>query len=89
MIDYRWHESNTSVVRKRELDAQDLRCKAWAKVNLPELYAEYELSRRTERRVRLLGLPVLKILTDRRETSVRLFGGIPLVRISRRFRMGS
>ena len=39
--------------------------------------------------MRLLGLPVLKILTDRRETSVRLFGGIPLVRISRRFRMGS
>ena len=88
MIDYRWHESNTSVVRKRELDAQDLRVKAWAKVNLPELYAEYELSRRTERRVRLLGLPVLKILTDRRETSVRLFGGIPLMRISRRFRTG-
>ena len=88
MIDYRWHESNTSVVRKREMDAQDLRVKAWAKVNLPELYAEYELSRRTERRVRLLGLPVLKILTDRRETSVRLFGGIPLMRISRRFRTG-
>ena len=89
MIDYRWHESNTSVVRKRELDAQDLRVKAWAKVNLPELYAEYELSRRTERRVRLLGLPVLKIQTDRRETSVRLFGGIPLMRISRRFRTGA
>ena len=89
MIDYRWHETNTSVVRKRELDAQDLRVKAWAKVNLPELYAEYELSRRTERRVRLLGLPVLKIQTDRRETSVRLFGGIPLLRISRRFRTGA
>ena len=89
MIDYRWHETNTSVVRKRELDAQDLRVKAWAKVNLPELYAEYELSRRTERRVRLLGLPVLKILADRRETSVRLFGGIPLLRISRRFRTGA
>ena len=89
LIDYRWHESNTSVVRKRELDAQDLRVKAWAKVNLPELYAEYELSRRTERRVRLLGLPVLKVLTDRRETSVRLFGGIPLMRISRRFRTGA
>ena len=89
MIDYRWHASNTSVVRKRELDEQDLRVKAWAKVNLPELYAEYELSRRTERRVRLLGLPVLKILTDRRETSVRLFGGIPLLRISRRFQTGA
>ena len=89
LIDYRWHEANTSVVRKRELDAQDLRCKAWAKVNLPELYAEYELSCLTERRVRLLGLPVLKIQTGRRETSVRLFGGIPLLRISRRFRTGA
>ena len=89
MIDYRWHEANTSVVRKRELDAQDLRCKAWAKVNLPELYAECELSRSTERRIRLFGLPILKISSDRRETVMRLFGRIQLLRISRRFRMGS
>ena len=88
LLDYRWHASNTSVVRKRELDAQDLRCKAWAKVNLPELYAECELSRSTERRIRLFGLPVLKIATDWRETSVRLFGKIPFLRISRRFRVG-
>ena len=89
MIDYRWHASNTSVVRKRELDAQDLRCKAWAKVNLPELYAECELSRTTELRIRLFGLPLLKIASNRRETSVRLFGRIPLLRISRRFRTGA
>ena len=88
MIDYRWHASNTSVVRKRELDAQDLRCKAWAKVNLPELYAEYELSRRIERRVRLFGVPLVKVESDFRETQVRLFGRIPLLRINRRFRMG-
>ena len=88
MIDYRWHESNTSVVRKRELDMQDLRCKAWAKVNLPELYAEYELSRRTERRIRFFGMPLAKVTSDFRETQVRLFGRIPLLRISRRFRMG-
>ena len=86
MIDYRWHASNTSVVRKRELDAQDLRCKAWAKVNLPELYAEYELAGSVERRVRLFGLPVLKIASNRREISVRLFGKVPLLRMSRRFR---
>ena len=88
MIDYRWHKSNTSVVRKRELDAQDLRCKAWAKVNLPELYAEYELSRRIERRIRFFGVPLAKVTSDFRETQVRLFGRIPLLRISRRFRMG-
>ena len=88
MIDYRWHESNTSIVRKRELDAQDLRCKAWAKVNLPELYTEYELSRQIERRVRLFGVPLVKATSDFRETQVRLFGRIPVLRISRRFRMG-
>ena len=89
LLDYRWHEANTSVVRKRELDAQDLRCKAWAKVNLPELYAEYEISRRTEWRMRLLGVPLVKVTADWRETQVRLFGRIPLLRISRRFRMGA
>ena len=89
MIDYRWHESNTSVVRKRELDAQDLRCKAWAKANLSELYAEYELSRRIERRIRFFGVPLAKVTSDFRETQVRLFGRIPLLRISRRFRMGT
>ena len=88
LVDYRWHATNTSVLRKRELDAQDLRCKAWAKVNLPELYAEYELRRETVRRVRLFGVPFLKIVSGRRETDVRLFGKIPLARISRRFRMG-
>lgn len=87
MIDYRWHESNTSVVRKRELDAQDLRCKAWAKVNLPELYAEFELRRETVRRVRLFGIPLLKIVSGRRETEIRLFDRIPFLRICRRFRM--
>ena len=87
LLDYRRHACNTSVVRKRELDAQDLRCKAWAKVHLPELYAEYELARRTERRVRLLGVPLVKITSDFRETQVWLFGRIPLMRISRRFRM--
>ena len=86
MIDYRWHESNTSIIRKRELDMQDLRCKAWAKVNLPELYAEYELRRETVRRIRLFGIPVLKISSGFRETAVWLFGKIPFLRINRRFK---
>ena len=88
LIDYRWHETNTSVVRKRELDAQDLRCKAWAKVNLPELYAEYELSRLTEWRMRLFGMSLAMATSDPRETHVRLFGRIPFLRFSRRFLMG-
>ena len=87
MIDYRWHAANTSVVRKRELDAQDLRCKAWAKVHLPEFWAECELSRATEWSVRLLGVPLVKITSGWRETQVRLFGRVPFLRISRRFRM--
>ena len=55
--------------------------------DLPELYAEYELARRTERRVRLFGVPLVTVTTDFRETQLRLFGRIPLMRISRRFRM--
>ena len=88
LIDYRWHPSNTSNVQKVRLQASDWRVKAWAKVNLPELYAEFELSRETVRRVRIFGVPFLKIVSGRRETDVRLFGKIPLSRISRRFRMG-
>ena len=87
VLDYRWHESNTSVVRKRELDAQVARVKAWAKVHEPELYAEYELRRETMRRVRLFGIPVLKIATVGRETEIRLFDHIPFLRLSRRDRI--
>ena len=87
VLDYRWHESNTSVVRKRELDAQVARVKAWAKVQEPELYAEYELRRETMRRVRFFGVPVLKIMTSGRETEIRLFDRIPFLRVSRRDRI--
>ena len=87
VLDYRWHANNTSVVRKRELDAQAARVKAWAKVHEPELYAEYELRRETMRRVRLFGIPVLKITTSGRETDIRLFDRIPFIRLSRRDRI--
>ena len=87
VLEYRWHANNASVVRKRELDAQAARVKAWAKVNLPELYAEYELRRETMRRVRLFGIPVLKATTSGRETEIRLFDRIPILRISRRDRI--
>ena len=87
VLDYRWHDSNTSVVRKRELDAQAARVKAWARVHEPELYAEYELCRETMRRVRIFGIPVLKITTQGRETEIRLFGRIPFLRITRRDRI--
>ena len=84
LIDYRWHGSNTSILRKRELDAQDMRCKAWAKVNLPELFAESELRRETKSRICLFGLPFLKVRSSRRETDIRLWSWIPLIRIRRR-----
>ena len=89
VLDYRWHAGNTSVVRKRELDAQVARVKAFAKVHEPELYAEYELRRETMCRVRFFGIPLAKITVDGRETQVRLFDHIPLLRISRRFRIGA
>lgn len=87
LIDYRWHSTNTSNVQKDRLQTSDWHVKAWAKVNLPELYAEYELSRVTVRRVRLFGIPIFKVVSDRRELEVRLFGRIPLLRMSRRFGM--
>ena len=85
LLDYRWHDSNTSVVRKAELDAADARCKAWAKANLPELYAEYELRRETISRVRVFGIPLLKIRTSMRRTEVRLFNSIPIASVARKF----
>ena len=86
LIDYRWHGGNTSVVRKAELDRQDMRCKAWAKVHLPDLFAESELRQEEIVRVWLLGVPVFKFIRKRRMSEIRLFGAIPLVRIARTFR---
>ena len=85
LIDYRWHAGNTSNVQAARLQAADWKVKAWAKVNLPELYAEYELARTETRRVRCLGLPLLKIVSTTRETEVFLFGGIRLARVQKRF----
>ena len=88
LIDYRWHLDNTSNVQRERLQASDWHVKAWARVNLPELYAEYELSRVTVRRMRFFGIPFLKIVSGHREAEVRLFNRIPLMRLSRRFEMG-
>jgi len=88
LIGYRWHATNTSVVRNRELRNQDLRCKAWARVHFPELWAESEMRRETTRRIRLFGIPFLKVVTGGRETTVRLFDRIPVLRIDTRTRMG-
>lgn len=81
LTEYRWHASNTSLVRKPELDAADARCKAWAKANLPELYGEYELRRGMVRRIQLFGIPFLKIKTKGRKTVVYLFGHVPFLSI--------
>ena len=85
LLDYRWHEGNTSVVRKAEFDAADARCKAWAKANLPELYGEYELRRERISRVRVFGLPLLKVRTSLRRTEALLFGCIPVFSVARKY----
>lgn len=84
LIDYRWHDRNTSVVRKSELDAQDIRVKSWAKVNLPELYAECEMKQETETRISVLGVPVLKIRSGRRRLDFRLFNCLRIASICRK-----
>ena len=85
LLDYRWHDANTSVVRKAELDAADMRCKAWARAHLPEEYGEYELRRETISRVRVFGVPLFKIRSSMRRTEVRLFNSIPIASVARKF----
>lgn len=87
LIEYRWHDANTSIVRKAELDAMDVRCKAWAQARLPSLWSEYFMRRKTVCRVRLWGVPLVKVVFARREIGVWLFDRIPFLRIDRRFRM--
>jgi len=87
VLDYRWHTTNTSIVRRDSLTANDVKCRAWAQVNLPELWAEAELRRRCVSRYRVFGVPVLKVETDRKETVVRLFDHLPIVRVKRRYGM--
>lgn len=85
VMDYRWHDANTSQLRKKQLMAADLSVRAWARTNYPGLYAEYEFHRRTVSRVRLFGIPLLKITTKDRETDVRLFGRIPVLSVARKY----
>ena len=86
LLDYRWHEGNTSRVRRDRLMASDFRVKAWAKVHLPELYAEYELARTRTLRVRICGLEILKIVSDYEATDIRLLG-LPLVKVAKRWKV--
>ena len=85
LLDYRWHGGNTSIVRKRELDASDMRCKAWARVHLPELWSEYELRRRRVTRVGAFGIPLLKIVSSERRTEVRLFNLLRVLDVNRKY----
>lgn len=85
LTEYRWHASNTSLVCKPELDAADARCKAWAKANLPELYGEYELRRETVSRVKLFGVPLLKVRSSLRRTDAKLFNCIPIFSVTRKY----
>jgi len=84
VLEYRLHGYNTSLVQRENLVANDMRCKAWASVNLPELWAEAGLRRRQVVQVRILGVPVLKKLISRREETWLLFGKLPVVSVRRR-----
>lgn len=84
LTDYRWHETNTSVLRKDELDAAEMRCKAWAETHLPELYREYLSLREVVTRYRVFGIPVLKKTENRKFVTWKLFNHIPLLTAYRR-----
>ena len=84
LTDYRWHETNTSVLHRDQLDAAEMRCKAWAETNLPELYREYLARREIITRYRLFGIPLLKKTENRKFTTWALFDRIPVLTAYRR-----
>jgi len=83
LIDYRWHEGNTSKSQAERLEASARRVRCRGRVALPELWAEYEEGRTHVTRVRLFGLPLLKIVRTARETRVLLFDVLPVLKAVR------
>lgn len=81
LVDYRWFSGNTSHRQAEKMLLGAARARAWARQNLPELYAEYEARAKTVRRVRILGLPVMKLVTGFDKTVGYLFNRIPVLSV--------
>lgn len=85
LLDYRWHGGNTSKVRADQLEDAYARVRALARTAYPELYAEYRIKEVRVDRIRLFGIPLLKVVRTERTTSVKLFNVVPIASTVRRW----
>jgi len=81
LVDYRWFAGNTSHRQAEKMQLGAARARAWAQTHLPDLYVEYQAQAKTIRRVRLLGLPVMKFVTCFSTTKGYLFDILPILSI--------
>jgi len=87
MIEYRLHANNATKTQSPKMIVADSLVRRWAERNLPDLYDEYLLRSRQIRRVRVLGLLIVEIVSDFRLTKVNLFGFIPFITIRTKRRL--
>lgn len=81
LVDYRWFAGNTSHRQAEKMKLGAARVRAWARQNLPELSAEYEVRAETIRRVKVFGLPLMKFVTRFGMTVGYLFSVFPIVTV--------
>ena len=84
LTDYRWHDTNVSVLQRERLAEMAFKCRAWARVHLPELWREYEFRRTDIWQVRVFGLPLVKVVRRYGEWKALLFGKVPCLSLKRR-----
>jgi len=84
LLDYRWHEDNTTWRQADKMKAGSFRVQELAKVTVPDLCAEYYGCRDKIAYVKLFGIPFLKVITSTTFTTVKLFDLLPVVSIKRK-----
>lgn len=81
LVDYRWFAGNTSHRQAEKMRLGAVRVRAWARQNIPDRYVEYLAQVKTIRRVRFLGIPIMKLITRFDVTTGYLFNCIPVLLI--------
>jgi len=88
LVDYRWFAGNTSHRQAEKMKLGAMRAREWARQNLPELYDEYVARAKTVRRVRLFGIPIMKLVTRFDKTVGYLFNCLPVLSVKTKTAMG-
>lgn len=81
LVDYRWFAGNTSHRQAERMKLGSARARAWARHNLSDLSIEYEAQAKTIRRVRFLGIPLMKFVTRWGLTVGYFLGFIPIITV--------